>query len=62
MKCNVGNTDRLLRVIGGLIVVIAGIIFDNWFGLLGVVLLATGLFKWCPLYLPFGINTNKKDQ
>jgi hypothetical protein len=32
----------------------------RWVGLLGVVLLATSWIGVCPLYLPFGIKTNKK--
>jgi len=23
--------------------------------------LGTALFRWCPAYLPFGINTSKRD-
>jgi hypothetical protein len=32
----------------------------RWWGLVGVVLLATGLLRWCPAYLPFGIKTCRK--
>lgn len=62
MKCNVGATDRLIRIIVGLILAIAGVIFDSWWGLIGIVPLATGLFKFCPLYLPFNLSTAKKDS
>jgi hypothetical protein len=31
-------------------------------GLLGIVPLATGLFRFCPLYLPFGINTCERSD
>ncbi len=57
MKCNVGKTDRLLRVIAGSAIVIAGIYFQNWWGAVGVVPIATGLLRWCPAYVPFGIKT-----
>lgn len=60
MKYNVGPIDRLIRVIVGLIIAIAGVIFDSWWGLIGIVPLATGLFKVCPLYMPFKISTTKK--
>lgn len=60
MKCNVGSIDRLLRIIAGLIIAILGVVFDSWWGLIGLVPLATGLFKWCPLYVPFKISTTKK--
>ena len=57
MKCNVGKTDRLLRVIAGSAIVIAGIYFQNWWGAVGIVPIATGLLRWCPAYVPFGIKT-----
>ncbi|WP_167604577.1 YgaP family membrane protein [Maribellus sediminis] len=62
MKYNVGPVDRLLRIIVGLLIAIAGVIFDSWWGLIGIVPLATGLFKFCPLYIPFKISTLKKDN
>ncbi len=61
MECNVGTTDRLLRLVAGLGIAIAGVIFESYWGLIGVVLLATAIFKFCPLYLPFKINTGKKS-
>lgn len=61
MKCsaNVGAFDRLFRIIIGLIIAILGVIFDSWWGLIGLVPLATGLFRVCPAYMPFGISTTK---
>ncbi len=61
MEYNVGTTDRLLRLVAGLGIAIAGVIFESYWGLIGVVLLATAIFKFCPLYLPFKINTSKKN-
>ncbi len=62
MKFNVGPIDRLIRVIVGLIIAILGVIFDSWWGLIGIVPLATGLFKFCPMYVPFKISTGKKES
>jgi len=61
MKKNVGNIDRIIRLILGIAIVIWGIISQNWWGLIGVVLIGTALFRFCLLYLPFRINTNKKS-
>ncbi|WP_321369422.1 DUF2892 domain-containing protein [uncultured Draconibacterium sp.] len=61
MKGNVGSVDRLLRIIAGLIIAIVGVIFDSWWGLIGIVPLATGLFKFCPLYVPLKISTTEKE-
>lgn len=63
MKTNIGGLDRGIRIVVGL--VLLSLIFllegvSRWWGLIGVVLLATGLIGWCPAYLPFGINTSKK--
>ncbi|KFL34266.1 MULTISPECIES: DUF2892 domain-containing protein [unclassified Sulfurospirillum] len=62
MKCNVGKTDRMLRAIVGVAVIILGVIFNSWFGLIGIVLLATALFRFCPAYLPFSLDTSKNDD
>ena len=62
MKCNVGTIDRLMRIVVGLIIAIAGVWFDSWWGLIGIVPLATGIFKICPLYMPFKISTAKKED
>ena len=66
MKKNMGSTDKIIRIIVALIV--AGLYFGGIIeGTLGIVLLAlaaifvlTSLISFCPLYLPFGINTCKK--
>jgi len=62
MKCNVGTIDRLMRIVVGLIIAILGVWFDSWWGLVGLVPLATGLFKFCPLYVPLKIFTDKKEK
>jgi len=66
MKKNMGNTDKTIRIILAILFSIlyftktvsgtAGIILL----ILGGVFLFTGLINFCPLYLPFGINTCKK--
>lgn len=54
---NVGSMDRVARVVIGLALIIAGVVFRGWWGALGLVLLATAAIGWCPLYLPFGLST-----
>lgn len=61
MQANVGSTDRVVRIILGL-VLIAGFFFTaaplKWVLLVaGAVLLATGLIRFCGLYRLLGINT-----
>lgn len=58
MKCNVGGIDRVLRITVGLVLV--GLAASNVVGLwgwIGIVPLATGLFKFCPLYPMLGISS-----
>ena len=61
MKPNMGKTDRILRGIVGIGVIAAGVYYQSWWGALGIIPLATTVFAWCPIYLPFGISTCKKD-
>lgn len=62
MKVNVSSIDGLIRIILGLAVVVIGFIFESWWGLVGVVLLATGIFKWCPFYAVIGLSTVTKSE
>ncbi len=57
MKSNVGGIDRILRIIAGLAILGAGYYFKSWWGLIGIVPLLTALFRFCPAYLPLGVNT-----
>lgn len=63
MKTNVGNIDRIVRIV--LAVVFSALYFTSTvtgtFGLvlliLGAVFFATALIGFCPLYAIFGLNT-----
>ena len=60
MQCNVGKTDKLLRIGAGIALLglgASGVI--GWWGLIGLVPLATGLLNWCPAYTLLGIKTCK---
>ncbi len=57
---NIGNTDRLIRIVLGVAIAVLGIAFRSWLGLIAIVPLATAAISTCPLYLPFGISTRKK--
>lgn len=61
MKTNVGSVDRTLRIITGLALLGAGYYFKNWWGLVGLVPLMTGVIRFCPAYLPFGLSTCPND-
>jgi Protein of unknown function (DUF2892) len=57
MKPNVGNIDRILRFLAGFALLGAGYYFQSWWGLVGIVPLLTATFRFCPAYLPIGLNT-----
>jgi hypothetical protein len=59
MKQNVGALDRIIRLIVGVIIIVVGVIYNSWWGLIGVAVFLTGLTGRCAAYLPFGINTCK---
>ena len=61
--CNVGGIDRIVRIIAGLFLISLVFVGDQIFvqnvvwGWVGVVPLATGIFKFCPAYTLFGLKT-----
>ena len=59
MQANVGTPDRIVRLLLGLVIVGAGVYFQSWWGVVGVLPLVTGLVGWCLPYALFGINTCK---
>lgn len=61
---NEGTIDRVVRIIVGLVLVGLGFFAISGtvgviVGILGLILLVTGAIGWCPLYMPFKINTRK---
>ncbi len=58
MKINVGTPDRVVRVVvGALLIGLAATETIGLWGYIGVVPLATGLFRFCPAYGLLGMNT-----
>ncbi len=58
MKINVGGIDRILRIAAGLVLIAlaASGIVGMW-GWIGILPLLTGIFRFCPAYTLFGMNT-----
>lgn len=68
MKKNMGNADRIIRVIAAIafaVLYFTGTVAGT-LGLvlvvLGAVFLATSFISFCPLYTLFGISTCKKEK
>lgn len=62
MKLNVGGIDRILRIVVGLALIIWALMGGPVWAWIGVVPLATGLFRFCPLYTVLGMNTCPMDK
>jgi hypothetical protein len=67
MKKNMGTIDKVIRIL--VAVVVAVLYFTHVItGTLAIILLAlaaifivTSILSFCPLYLPFGLSTKKKE-
>jgi len=60
MKANVGGVDKILRIVAGLGLLSLVLILEGnarWWGLVGLIPLATGLINFCPLYALLGLNS-----
>jgi len=63
MNVNEGTTDKVIRIVIGLvIIIIVGFVMQSWWGLIGIVPLITGIASRCPLYSILGINTYRKTD
>ena len=61
MVKNLGSLDRILRAVLGL--VLLSLVFvgpKTLWGLIGLVLIGTAVFSFCPAYRLFGIKTCKR--
>jgi hypothetical protein len=58
MTQNEGSLDRVIRIALGLALLSMVLVGPRtWFGLVGIVPLATGLVGFCPLYRLLGVRT-----
>ena len=63
-KQNIGNIERILRVLVGTALILGYFLSDgaySWLYLLGIIPLATGVIGYCPPYAWLGINTCKRS-
>ena len=60
MTCNVGKTDKIIRIILGIVILLIGLFYHSWWGLIGLIPLITGLISFCPLYSILKLSTAKE--
>lgn len=58
MTCNLGTKDRTARALAGIALIVAGGGIHMALPIVGGVLLLTAAIRFCPLYLPLGLNTS----
>ncbi len=67
MKPNMGNTDKVIRILAAIIII--ALYFANQISgttaiillILSGIFILTSFMSFCPIYLPFGISTRKKN-
>ena len=58
MNKNVGNVDRIIRIIIGVAILSLTIVGPKtMWGILGIIPLLTAAFSFCPLYAIFNVKT-----
>ncbi len=69
MNINVGSTDRMLRIVAGVVLLLLALftgvatgLFKTLLIVVGIVLVVTGFLRICPAYSIIGVNTAGKTD
>jgi len=62
MKHNVGRPEAVARATIGVGVIALGIFLRSWWGLLGLIPIATSMLRWCPLNAAVGRDTHESGK
>jgi hypothetical protein len=62
MKCNVGQTEKTIRILAGSLIIILGLYFKSWWGIIGLAPIITGAIGWCPVSQVLGVSTCKEED
>ena len=62
MHHNVGGIDQILRIVLGVVICTIGVIYNNWWGMVGLIPLVTGTMSWCALYNLMGLSSPKISE
>lgn len=62
MLCNIGKTDRVLRVLAGIALIGWAVTSGNILGYIGIIPLLTAAIGFCPLYALFGISSGCRSK
>lgn len=53
---NIGVLGRSIRIVAGIGILGAGVMYGSWWGLVGIVPLLAGIAGMCSIYYPLGKN------
>lgn len=59
---NLGNTERVIRIILGILIIAWGIKAQSWLGVIGLIILITGIIGWCGVYQLFKKSCCSADK
>lgn len=65
MNRNIGNADRLIRILVGIALLSLFFLLEGnarWLGLIGVVLIGTASISFCPVYRLLGLSTREAEK
>ena len=63
MKLNVGGIESVVRIFIGVVLLYGALYgYIGWYGLVGIIVLATGLGRFCPLKALLKINSNDGEE
>ncbi len=62
MRANVGSRDRVVRIVGGMILMAIGLYWLAWVAIVGAIILLTAVAGWCPIYGLFHLDTTDRDD
>ena len=62
MIANVGNIDRIIRIVAGALLIVWALTGGPVWAWIGLVPLLTGLIRYCPLLHILGMNTLGKKK
>ena len=62
MKCNIGKTERLIRIAAGLLLAAAGIFSHGIWPILGVAVMVSAFIGWCPVRAALGLSSCLEEE
>ena len=62
MKCNLGRTERIVRIVVGMVLVALGAGCWAGFYVIGAVVFVTALVAWCPISALLGLSSCKETE